>query len=351
MYDVDNIFEFKVPEVLKYFTGGWFGYDKEGFPMWLDPFGKCDIKGILRSATKDECRKAKIQDIEEGFEHLCVEQSKKLNKRIDQIVVVYDMGDFGWKHLSWRPGVDAFLELVRMFEANYPETLRKIIVVNAPRLFPIAYNIVKPFMAEATVHKVAILGKNFKDTILEFIDTDQLPVSFGGTRTDPDGDIYCKSRVFQGGEVPEKFYKTIEQSELENLTPATVKSGTSLQVECEVTLPNSAIRWSFSTVGDDLGFGVYKRTKQGKQKVADMEEVIANRRVNCHMVPEDGTIGCKTTGIYIVRFDNSYSWLKNKKVYYDVEVLEPDIDYPNPSSSQTNIVSMGDGATEGDNTS
>ncbi len=39
-----------------------------------------------------------------------------------------------------------------------------------------------------------ILG-TWKDAVLEKIDADQLPVHWGGTQTDPDGDIYCRSKV------------------------------------------------------------------------------------------------------------------------------------------------------------
>ena len=43
---VDEIDTWECPEVLsKYFTGGWTGFDKDGCPVWLDPFGQIDIKG------------------------------------------------------------------------------------------------------------------------------------------------------------------------------------------------------------------------------------------------------------------------------------------------------------------
>jgi hypothetical protein len=36
---------------------------------------------------------------------------------------------------------------------------------------------------------------NWKQALLKEIDADQLPVHWGGTRTDPDGDPFCKSQV------------------------------------------------------------------------------------------------------------------------------------------------------------
>ena len=37
--------------------------------------------------------------------------------------------------------------------------------------------------------------ENWKEDLLQHIDAEQLPVHWGGTRTDPDGDPFCKSQV------------------------------------------------------------------------------------------------------------------------------------------------------------
>jgi len=37
--------------------------------------------------------------------------------------------------------------------------------------------------------------ENWKSALLEVIDADQLPVHWGGTATDDDGDTYCRSQV------------------------------------------------------------------------------------------------------------------------------------------------------------
>lgn len=34
------------PEVLrKYYPGGFCGYDKQGYPVWIDTIGRADVKG------------------------------------------------------------------------------------------------------------------------------------------------------------------------------------------------------------------------------------------------------------------------------------------------------------------
>ena len=48
-YDCDQLLQtYKPPEVLdKYYVGGVCGFDKEGCPIWLDPFTLLDFKGKL----------------------------------------------------------------------------------------------------------------------------------------------------------------------------------------------------------------------------------------------------------------------------------------------------------------
>lgn len=57
---------------------------------------------------------------------------------------------------------------------------------------------IKPFMQQNTLDKLRFFGHNKDEwaaAMLEEIDADQLPVLYGGTMTDPDGNPNCPSRV------------------------------------------------------------------------------------------------------------------------------------------------------------
>lgn len=41
-----------------------------------------------------------------------------------------------------------------------------------------------------------LLLANWKEVLLKYISPDQVPVEYGGTMTDPDGDPKCKSKVW-----------------------------------------------------------------------------------------------------------------------------------------------------------
>ena len=58
----------------------------------------------------------------------------------------------------------------------------------------------------------------------------------------------------------------------------------------------SNFRWQFISEGNDLGFGVFCRTADVRQRAGEMVEVYPSQRVNCHMVPEEDSIVCDKVG-------------------------------------------------------
>lgn len=314
--------DYIIPEAMeKFYPGGVCGQDKQGSLVWMDPVGKIDMKGVLRSLRKQDIVKSKIKLLEGLYRRFAL-LTREQGRLVDQIVIVFDMDHFGMKHL-WKPGVDVWLELIQLFEDHYPETLKTCFVINAPKIFPIAYNLIRPILSEDTVKKVQIYGSSYKHVLLKHIDADQLPVHWGGTMVDLDRDPFCSSRVCMGGEVPEQYYSQ-DMGDTSGFIEASIGRGSSLQVEVEVKVARSCIRWQFKTDGFDIGFGVFQKTSGGRQKVGEMVPVLPTDRVNSHLIPEDGSVTCKEAGSYVVRFDNTYSWTRSKKILYLIEVLEPD---------------------------
>jgi hypothetical protein len=94
--------------------------------------------------------------------------------------------------------LDTAIQLVQLYEGNYPELLRRVYVINAPKIFSVLFSMLKPFMHEKTKNKVQIYSHDssiWKAALLAEIDPDQLPVCYGGTMTDPDGNPNCVTKV------------------------------------------------------------------------------------------------------------------------------------------------------------
>nr|XP_030716664.1 SEC14-like protein 2 isoform X4 [Globicephala melas] len=293
--DIDNIMSWQPPEVVQqYLSGGMCGYDLDGCPIWYDIIGPLDAKGLLLSATKQDLVKTKMRDCELLLRE-CACQTEKTGNKIETITLIYDCEGLGLKHL-WKPAVEAYGEFLCMFEENYPETLKRLFVIKA----------------------------NWKEVLLKYVSPDQLPVEYGGTMTDPDGDPKCKSKINYGGDIPKKYYVR-DQLKQQYEHSVQISRGSSHQVEYEILFPGCVLRWQFMSDGSDIGFGIFLKTKVGeRQRAGEMTEVLSNQRYNAHLVPEDGTLTCSNPGIYVLRFDNTYSFIHAKKVSFTVEVLLPD---------------------------
>ncbi|XP_023682121.1 SEC14-like protein 2 isoform X2 [Paramormyrops kingsleyae] len=311
------------PEVIEqYLAGGMCGYDREGSPIWYDVIGPLDPKGLLLSASKQDFLRYKIRNTE-MLRMECEKQSKALGKNVESITLIYDCEGLGLKHL-WKPAIEAYGEVLTMFEENYPEGLKRLFLIKAPKLFPVAYNLVKHLLCEDTRQKVNILGDEWPEVLREHIDPDQLPVAYGGNLTDPDGDPRCRTKIKYGGVVPKSYYKQ-DCVKVQYDQSITISRGSSHQLEYEILFPGSVLRWQFMSEGADVGFGVFMKTKVGeRQRASEMTEVLPSQRYNAHLVPEDGSLTCAGAGVYVLRFDNTYSVILSKKVSFSVEVLLPD---------------------------
>ncbi|XP_040859523.1 putative SEC14-like protein 6 [Ochotona curzoniae] len=321
--DLDNILEWQPPQVLRLYTSSSLcGHDLEGSPVWLHLIRGLDLKGLLLSVTKQQLLRDKFRNCELLLRE-CEQQSQKLGKKVERVTTVFDLEGLGLRHL-WKPGVEFAQEFFSALEANYPEILKHIIVVRAPRLFPVAFNLIKPYMREETRQKVVILGDNWKQELHRFISPDQLPMEFGGTMTDPDGNPKCLTKINYGGEVPQSYHRR-NQERLQYEHSVSVGRGSSQQVENEILFPGCVLRWQFASDGGDIGFGIFLKTKIGeRQRAGEMTEVLASQRYNAHLVPEDGSLTCSEAGVYVLRFDNTFSLLHSKHISYTVEVLLPD---------------------------
>ncbi|RXG66346.1 SEC14-like protein 2, partial [Armadillidium vulgare] len=171
----------------------------------------------------------------------------------------------------------AVLKFIDVFESNYPEILRCCYIVN------VAFSIMKPFISEKTLNKIKIYGKNgWKEELLKVIEADQLPVHWGGTMTDPDGNTKCISKICIGGKVPKEYYLKNKLLALQNQnlhldfkSHITLKKAESKIFEFQVfENVGSQLRWEFRSTGCDIAYEISRTTSE------EVEELIPLQRVN-----------------------------------------------------------------------
>ncbi|KAH3877261.1 retinal-binding protein-like [Dreissena polymorpha] len=329
--------EYEIPEVIKtYLTGGFCGHDKEGSLIRVELYGHLDMKGLMASTRKSDLEKVKLMQCEKTIEDWEI-MSKRLDRRVDGLTVIMDMEGVTTK-MMWRPALQMYLHLVKVLEDNYPEMLKRLFVVNAPSIFPVLYKLARPLISDDMRNKIHVLGGHFKSDLIKYIDADQLPMFLGGTLTDPDGDPRCRTMICQGGEVPEKYYTDVK-SLYEAMELVTIAAGSSHTKDFQVDTPGSHLTWAFRSEDYDLGFGVRITTNSS----AKPKFLVPIQRVNSHLVVEDGSIVCDVPGTYTLVFDNTFSWTRAKKVYFEGDVVSVDEGYV--KSEIHDLVEAGDWET------
>lgn len=95
---------------------------------------------------------------------------------------IVDLEGLSMRHL-WRPGIRALLRIIEVVEANYPETMGRLLIVRAPRVFPVLWTLISPFIDENTRQKFMFYGGNdYQEPggLRDFIDEKYIPDFLGG---------------------------------------------------------------------------------------------------------------------------------------------------------------------------
>ncbi|XP_063825983.1 protein real-time [Ostrinia nubilalis] len=160
-HQVDRILsEYETPDVVKqYFPGGWHHHDKDGRPLYILRLGQMDVKGLLKSIGEDGLLKLTLHVCEEGLK-LLEEATRSSEHAVQSWCMLVDLDGLNMRHL-WRPGVRALLRIIQVVEANYPETMGRVLIVRAPRVFPILWTIVSTFI----VRIIQVVEANYSETM------------------------------------------------------------------------------------------------------------------------------------------------------------------------------------------
>ncbi|KAM3865074.1 SEC14-like protein 1 [Diretmus argenteus] len=271
-HKVDYLLEtWTSPQVLHdYYTGGWHHHDRDGRPLYILRLGQMDTKGLVRALGEESLLRHVLSINEEGLRR-CEENTKVFGRPISCWTCLVDLEGLNMRHL-WRPGVKALLRIIEVVEANYPETLGRLLILRAPRVFPVLWTLVSPFIDENTRKKFLIYaGNDYQGPggLVDYIDKEIIPDFLGGE---------CMCEVPEGGLVPKSMYRTAEELENEDVrlwTETIYQSGSIFkgaphELLIEIIDASSVITWDFDVCKGDVVFNIFhsKRAPQVPRKDA-----------------------------------------------------------------------------------
>ncbi|XP_015801446.1 SEC14-like protein 1 [Nothobranchius furzeri] len=246
------------PQLLQdYYTGGWHHHDRDGRPLYVLRLGQMDTKGLVRALGEEALLRQVLTLNEEGLRR-CEENTRVFGRPISCWTCLVDLEGLNMRHL-WRPGVKALLRIIEVVEANYPETLGRLLILRAPRVFPVLWTLVSPLINENTRKKFLVYaGNDFQGHggLEDYINREVIPDFLGGN---------CMCDLPEGGTVPKSLYRTAEELENEEncfLTDSIYKSanifkGAPYEVLIEITEASSVITWDFDVSKGDVVFNIY----------------------------------------------------------------------------------------------
>ncbi|KAK4481452.1 hypothetical protein RD792_012346 [Penstemon davidsonii] len=174
-------FEFKeLCEVQQYYPHGYHGVDKEGRPVYIERLGKIDVDRLLKVTTLDRYVKYQIQEYEKTFTIRFPACSIAANKHINRSIAILDVDGVSFKSFT-RPVQQVLMQLRKIHDNNYPETLCRMLIVNAGPGFRLLWNAIKCFLDPNTASKIQVIGNKYQSKLLEMIDESELPDFLGGS--------------------------------------------------------------------------------------------------------------------------------------------------------------------------
>ncbi|CAF1664886.1 unnamed protein product, partial [Didymodactylos carnosus] len=111
---------------------------------------------------------------------LARERSRQVGKHVESFAMISDVK--GCKPDA-RKVFHILKQCIYIDDNYYPERLGQMFVVNPPLIFPALWNLVKHWFDPVTKAKIFVIkkGPETLSTLLQHIDSDQLPREYGGS--------------------------------------------------------------------------------------------------------------------------------------------------------------------------
>ena len=164
---------------LTLYPQGYHKTDRLGRPIYIQHLGQINVKAIARVTTEERMLKFHIQEYERALRYIFPACSLIAGRHISQTLAVMDLKGVGLRHLNGE--VKRILSTItRTDQDNYPETLGKTLIINAPTVFRAIWAVVKPMLDPRTQAKIQVCAADYMPELTRWVDPENIPSYLGG---------------------------------------------------------------------------------------------------------------------------------------------------------------------------
>lgn len=189
--DLDDIVETweypELEEVLGIWPQFWHKTDKDGNPINIQFLGELQTSALFNATTEERLLRQAAWVCEELYERKFPACSRAKGAAVSRVCIVLDLANVGIFTFTSAAVRRVLLEIIHIMGSYYPESLARVIILNAPIAFSMLWEFMTPFIDVRTLERIQILRDGGVDRLLEYIDEDSLPEFLGGKCECPNG--------------------------------------------------------------------------------------------------------------------------------------------------------------------
>ena len=176
-HDVDNVLKGPPPDsrIKEYLPHGFLGISRDGYQIYVERTGLLCLPApeVLPMSALHHW---KIYTAEYADELI------KTNPKRKTCLVILDVTGIAISRVS-KHVIDYIKMTSEVDEKNYPESLHKVVIINAGFIFSTAYKMVQYFIAAEVREKIKVLGGDYEKELYQYVRPEDMPTFIrGGTK-------------------------------------------------------------------------------------------------------------------------------------------------------------------------
>jgi len=161
----------------------YYGNGKNGIPVFYSMPGRINVNGMGTITSLQSVIKYHWYEMIHNFGSRLRDNKREMSDFTSfSCITVLDLDQLSASAMGSRT-MSIISEQAKIDSLCFPETMHKMIIVNAPRFFAVSWKIIKGWLDARTANKIEIISskKIMQTRLKEIIDEDKLPSDYGGT--------------------------------------------------------------------------------------------------------------------------------------------------------------------------